>query len=430
MTAMPEHSLEPAATMKASPLERLAGAVRLRGVADCLVVAVAVSLPWSTSATGILIVLWLVAALPTLDLALVRRELTTPAGGLPVLLWLLAAAGVLWADSSWSERFAGLGSFNKLLLVPLLLAQFRRSPHPERVILAFLASALVLLAASFGLAFIPGLTWRGKFNVGVPVKDYISQSGIFAMCALGLLGQAFVLWQARRRQFALALLLLAGLFVADIAYVVTSRTALVVMAAMLVLFGFWHSGWKGLIGAGVIGAVLAGLLWAAAPALRGRVTHLIQEVQDYRASGEETSAGLRIAFWQRSIEFVTQAPVVGHGTGTIKALFRDAVKGKPSADGFATTNPHSQILAVAIQLGLVGAVLLIAMWIAHLALFRDGSLMAWFGLVVVGSNVVSSLFNSHLFDFTQGWIYVFGLGVLGGAMLARASASTSEAEGL
>jgi hypothetical protein len=71
--------------------------------------------------------------------------------------------------------------------------------------------------------------------------------------------------------------------------------------------------------------------------------------------------------------------------------------------------------------------LLIAMWIAHLALFRDASLMAWFGLVVVASNIVSSLFNSHLFDFTQGWIYVFGLGVTGGAVLARSGRAASGA---
>ena len=54
-------------------------------VADCLAVAVAISLPWSTSATGILIVLWLIALAPTLDLAAIRREVMTPAGGLPVL---------------------------------------------------------------------------------------------------------------------------------------------------------------------------------------------------------------------------------------------------------------------------------------------------------------------------------------------------------
>ena len=57
----------------------------LSRAAEWLAVAVAVSLPWSTSATGILIAAWLVIVLLTLDVATVRRELVTPAGGLPVL---------------------------------------------------------------------------------------------------------------------------------------------------------------------------------------------------------------------------------------------------------------------------------------------------------------------------------------------------------
>ena len=60
-----------------------------------------------------------------------------------------------------------------------------------------------------------------------------------------------------------------------------------------------------------------------------------------------------------------------------------------------------------------------AMWIAHLALFfRAEGLIAWCGLIVVTQNIVSSLFNSHLFDFNQGWFYVFGVGVLGGTLLS------------
>ena len=62
------------------------------------------------------------------------------------------------------------------------------------------------------------------------------------------------------------------------------------------------------------------------------------------------------------------------------------------------------------------AVALLAMWLVHLALFRAGSLAAWFGLLVASYNIVSSLFNSHLFDFVQGLIYVFAVGVLGGIM--------------
>ena len=57
----------------------------------------------------------------------------------------LGAIGMLWAEVSWSERFAGLSGFHKLLLIPLLLAQFRRpSARGDWVLLGFLASSLLL----------------------------------------------------------------------------------------------------------------------------------------------------------------------------------------------------------------------------------------------------------------------------------------------
>jgi hypothetical protein len=62
-----------------------------------------------------------------------------------------------------------------------------------------------------------------------------------------------------------------------------------------------------------------------------------------------------------------------------------------------SANPHNQTLAVGIQIGLVGIAVLLAMWTAHLALFRSNSFPAWVGLVVVMQNVIGSLFNSYLF---------------------------------
>jgi O-antigen ligase len=74
---------------------------------------------------------------------------------------------------------------------------------------------------------------------------------------------------------------------------------------------------------------------------------------------------------------------------------------------------------VAIQLGLIGTIALLLMWISHLRLFRGGGLVPWIGLVAVVQNMVGSLFNSHLSDFTQGWIYVFAVGTLGGMALRQ-----------
>ncbi|MGC2746886.1 MAG: hypothetical protein WA309_05415, partial [Pseudolabrys sp.] len=121
---------------------------KFASIADGLVVALAVSLPWSTSATSILAVFWLLALIPTLRWADIRREVSALAGGLPVLLVVLGVVGMLWADVTLLERWKGLDSFLKLLAIPLLFAQFRRSGNSEWVFVGYLASCVALLAAT------------------------------------------------------------------------------------------------------------------------------------------------------------------------------------------------------------------------------------------------------------------------------------------
>ena len=41
--------------------------------------------------------------------------------------------------------------------------------------------------------------------------------------------------------------------------------------------------------------------------------------------------------------------------------------------------------------------------------------------MVVLQNMFSSLFNSHLFDFHEGWMYVLGVGIAGGMVLRARS---------
>ena len=121
---------------------------KLATVADVLAVAIAVSLPWSTSATAILVGLWFFTLVPVLRWDELRREILTPAGGLPVLLVLLGVAGMLWADVTLLERWKGLDSFLKLLAIPLLLVQFRRSERGTWVFAGYLLSCVALLVVT------------------------------------------------------------------------------------------------------------------------------------------------------------------------------------------------------------------------------------------------------------------------------------------
>lgn len=397
---------------------RAVGRDRLQTIADVLAAAVVASLPWSTSATAILIVVWLMALLPTFDFAAIRREIMTPAGGLPVALCALAALGLLWAESNWPGRFEGLGPYLKLLVIPLLLAQFRRSDHGWEVLATYLASVLVLLALSWTLRIWPQLSWREPYPVtGVPFKDYIAQSTEFAIVAFALLILAGESASAGRRRLAALAVVLALTFFANLTFVVPSRTILVVIPVLLVVLSVSRTGWKGGLAVLVAGTLLAGIAWSTSPIIRDRVLAVGTDIDDYRAGQMVTSSGLRLAFWQRSVALIKQAPVLGLGTEGFTETFRRTATGAGGPDSIVTGNPHNQIFAVAIQLGLVGTGLLFAMWIAHLLLFRGGGPAGLIGLVVVVQNIVSSLFNSHLSDFTQGWTYVFGVGILGGLML-------------
>jgi O-antigen ligase len=390
---------------------------RLAQIADWLAVAVAASLPWSTSAASICVGLWLLASLPTLDLAGLRREIATPAGGLPVLLVALAALGMLWTQVSWAAAFAGLTPFLKLLLIPLLFFHFRRSERGVWVLAAFLIScAALLLLSTLFVVWPKPFGLRGK-TYGVPVKDYIAQSGEFAICAFGTLYLALDFFRAGRRGAAIVGAFVAAAFLFNVLYVTTSRTALVVIPILLVLLGLRRFGWRGGLAILAAGTVLGGAVWASSPYLRKRVTDVMQEVQAYQTEKKATSAGQRLDFWKKSFGFIAAAPVIGHGTGSIKHMFEKAVAGETGDWEKASANPHNQTLAVGIQLGFAGIAVLFAMWLAHLWLFRPPGLIAWVGLVVVVQNIVSSLFNSHLFDFTQGWTYVFGVGVAGGMVL-------------
>jgi O-antigen ligase len=398
-------------------------------IADGLAVAVAASLPWSTSATGILTALWLLAMLPMLSLEALRREILSAPGGLPVLFAIFAAAGMAWADVPMGERFHGLESFLRLLMIPVLFVQFRRSDRGLWVGAALLASAIVVLASSFVMINLPNALTLGH-GYGVPAKDDIFQSGIFTLSAFALFHVAVGQWSARRRGVAAICLLLGVLFIANMIYVVTSRTALVVIPVLYVLFAF-HIGlhrrsWAAIAAYAAIGLAALGIVWTTSHHLRGRVTVVSQEINEHVAKGVDTSSGARLEFWKYSLRIVSETPVLGHGTGTIADEFRRHADGPT---GSTATNPHNQIFTVAIQLGAVGVIILVAMWAAHWLMFLGPGLPAWIGLMVVTQNIISCQFNSHLLDFTQGWLYVFGVGVFGGMVLRekeRAPAGSPE----
>jgi O-antigen ligase len=390
--------------------------------ADIFAVLTAFSLPWSTSPVAIFALCWLGATARLLDWKVYLQSLKQPICFLPISLFVLAALGTLWSDAPWGSRLYAIGPTVKLLLLPGLFYHFERSARGMWVFIAFLASCTLLMAMSWLVAFYPALALKPQAVYGVPVKNYIDQSQGFALCAVALAYPIIILLRTRKFLLAALLTAIALSFIVNMTFVTVSRTALVTMPIMLAVFALLHLRWRSNVMIFCIAIVLAGSAWAISPQLRWTTTTFVRDYEIYKELDQPTSIGLRLEFWQKSLRFFTEAPVIGHGTGSTRGLFEQAATGpRVLAAGQVIGNPHNQTLNVAVQWGAVGVAVLYAMWWFHLMLFRGDGLAAWIGLLVVVQNVTSSLFNSHLFDFHEGWMYVLGVGIAGGMVQATRS---------
>ena len=389
--------------------------------ADVFVILIAVSLPWSTSLVAIFAAALLVAMCPFLDVGAFLQSLKRPICALPIALFALAVVGTLWSDAPWGARLYAIGPTAKLLALPVLFYHFERSARGVQVLTAFLVSCVLLLAMSWLVAFDPRLALKSGAAYGVPVKDYIDQSQEFALCAVALAYPIVTLLRARRILLAALLIVLSLSFVVNMMFVIVSRTALVTMPIMLAVFALLHLKWRDIVIILCAATLFGGLAWATSSQLRRTTETVARDYQLYKERNLPTSIGLRLEFWQKSLRFFSEAPIFGHGTGSIRALFEEAAVAQFGAAAEVVGNPHNQTLNVAIQWGLIGIAVLYAMWLVHLLPFRGEGMAAWIGLLVVVQNIFTSLFNSHLFDFHEGWMYVLGVGVAGGMVLKTAS---------
>ncbi|THD50414.1 MAG: O-antigen ligase domain-containing protein [Bradyrhizobium sp.] len=390
----------------------------------------AAALPWSTTAVTVFLILWLVTLVPTIDPPSFLRTLRRPAALLPVIFVTLTVIGMLWAEGSWSAAFHGLAPAAKLLILPLLLYQYQYSARSYQVFIAFLVSCTLLLFYSWLIVIVP--EWRltmahGFDTTGVPVRNTIDQNQEFALCAFALASLAVSTFRRRQQVAAVVIALLAATFLCNIIFVALARTSLVYIVPLTIIFVFWHFDRR--MALVTMAGLTAGIvmMWISSPYLRGRVENIAVEYREYRETNRPTSTGQRLTYWKESVGWISEAPVIGHGTGSAKQLFEAAAIGKEGAWADRISNPHNQTLYVAIQWGLLGCILLYAIWYFHCRLFLAPGLVAWIGFTVVAQNILSSLLNSHLFDFSEGWMYVLGVGASGGFMFRSENESDHRA---
>lgn len=392
-------------------------ATQFRKVADACPTLMSITLPWSTSLFSIAAGVWLACMLLSLEVSEFRKDLKRLESIIPISLLLLGIVGTTWSPAPFAERLDATAQLVKLAAIPLLIYQFRRSNQAPKVCLAFLASCSILLLWSWLSWLYPQVAMISADRTpGVPVKNWIIQGQEFTLCIFGCLVSATLLHRKQRPVAAALMVLLAAAFLLNLAFVISSRTAIFTLPLLVLIFAIRLGRANKLI---LLLASLTtiGALWFASPYLRHRAESIRSEVTSYMETNEPTSAGQRIEFWRKSIGFIAESPILGNGTGSIEFLFQREAAGKTGAAAVVVANPHNQILNFGIQWGGIGILLLLAMWTIHFAQFVRRDPLLLLGSLIVAQNIIASMFNSHITDFAEGWLYVLGVGIFRGAWL-------------
>jgi O-antigen ligase len=393
--------------------------------ADVLAMLLAAALPWSTSAVSILIAPLLAIICGSVDIRTFVRSVSRAPSVISIAFFVLAASGVFWSEAGFSAGIHALSPLVKFLVLPFLLYYFELSERGTWVLGAFLFSCVLLLINSWVIIFEPGLAFKtGRCcgeDYGVSVRNYIDQSQEFGICLVALSSAALFCIQRKMWKRCALLCATAMAFAANLIFVVVSRTAIVCIPFMFLVLAWRHWKMRGLLSVIGIGAVVFAAAWLASPHLRTRILSIHSQFQEYRDHNIPSSVGKRLEFWRKSLGFFHEAPLFGHGTGSTLQLFKQDAVGRSAVSAEVIANPHNQTFNVAIQWGVVGLMVLYALWYVHLRTFWKKGFIAELGLIVVVQNLIGSVFNSHLFDFTEGWLYVLGVGVAGGIIAKRFS---------
>jgi O-antigen ligase len=305
--------------------------------------------------------------------------------------------------------------YGKLLLIPLALVLLRTRKQALYALLVYIALQSFVVMSSwllffgFKLPYIPA--GRNHFTVvfSSSLDQAILTAGFVVLC--WHLAKEFPSKYGRHLAW-----FLAAFGTLNIVFALYGRTGQICLLAAISLTAFWALSKKMRVAAFILPFVLLYGATAVSPQFKSGIFAIKNEVLAYKQSkGEKqlTSSGLRMEFWERSIEITQKEPLTGYGLGSWKQQYDLAQQGNTQQPTFGVGNPHQEFLLIGVQLGILGLALFIG-WIASMAWHArqydtTASRATQCFLAVF---VVASMFNSALYDGLVGDYFVTILGLL------------------
>ncbi len=329
---------------------------------------------------------------------------------------------VLYSAAPFDESIKWLMKYRKLLFIPLLIAAFQDRPlaNVARLGLCISLSFVLLLSTSNYL----GLTAIGSlYNADDPIthawvfKNHIT-AGLFSALLFSLaLDLAETASSARAQGVYYLLALVALVNVLVMLQGRTGQVAIIMLAIYQIVRKLrqinFRSDRRLAAAQAVFLALLIGTTSASLYFKSTRLANTGSEISAYQQHNQANATGLRLEWYRKSMELITQRPFFGYGAMGVHEAFKQLTDGYTDARGAVTANPHNQYLLFAVELGLVGVGLFIYLLVqiaraaARLPTQSRQLLSTWLFIFTIGC-----LVNSLLLDISEGSLFVLLSGIL------------------
>lgn len=385
-------------------------------VARWAAIAIGASIPVSTSIDnillGVVLIGWLAGGRYREKWDAVRAN---PVALAALALFAVIAAGTLYGDRYPGDALGFLGKYADLLAVPMLVHLFRDARHRDYALLALAGGLAFTLAISYLVLL--GALPQVKPLAPDPLYPLAFKFKLTHNILMALAAFVFAHFAARATSPAgrCTWAVLAVAAALNALFLVNGLTGQVMLGAF-VLYGSWRwKGWRGLA-AGVAGAALGAVLLAgASDSFRNRLGLIVSEAAEWRAGRvrEDASVSTRLELAKIAATIALEHPLAGVGTGGYP-------KAHAERSSVTSRNPHSEILLIAVQNGVLGLAALLWLFYlqAHLAMrlpALESSLAG--GLVLMMA--LGCIVNSMLIDHTEGLLFAWLTGVLYGGLPRR-----------
>lgn len=316
-----------------------------------------------------------------------------------ITFFCLLLIGVFYSPASLYDSLIFLKKYRLLLYIPIVLSLTKGQQN---------ASKNIITALLLGYLFVLINAYLVNFHLLEPnTLSLMRRGGGFLVIFAYLVFQKAFLDKERR-------LLWGGFFFAicyDIFFILNTRTGWLIFFGLALLFLVQHFSIKRqLVFWALIVFVGTGIFYTS-QSFQQRIQITIQNLKNYNAEerNSRTSVGLRLDWYQDSIALIKEKPIFGYGTGSYEIVQKKLIEGTSTEPA---TDPHNEFLLTAVQIGLVGGIILLFLFVDPIVrsfklLSLKKSEQAFALQATVMFLFIGCLFNSWLLSSIPSHIFAF-----------------------